>query len=235
MAKRFGLLVMGIVAGASLMAQGSIKHVGAAEFKKLVDGGKGIVLDVRTPGETARGHIKDASMVDYYDPQFKNKLNLMQKNKPIYVYCASGGRSSRAASVLTQLGFSQVYNLQGGIRAWSYAGYPVVTSKQQVDNNIKALSLSEFQGQLKTNVPVLVDFHTQWCVPCKRMAPTVDELEKEMGSKAKVMRIDADQSKETAQHYKVRGVPVFIVFKNGQEVWRHTGVISKEELKKALM
>lgn len=212
----------------------SVNNVGAAQFKQLAESGNGIVLDVRTSGEIARGHIKGASFVDYYDPKFKEKVALMQKDKPIYVYCASGGRSAGAARTMASLGFKQVYNLNGGIRAWSYAGYPTTVATTTADKNIKSLSLADFQKSIAGNLPVLVDFHTVWCAPCKRMAPVVDQLEKEVGAKAKVLRVDADKSKETANHYKVRGVPVFIVFKNGKEVWRHTGIISKEELRKAL-
>jgi rhodanese-related sulfurtransferase len=84
-----------------------------------------IVLDVRTPDEYAAGHIAGAQLLDYYRSDFKTQVAKLDKNKPVYVYCASGGRSSSAAKILAQTGFTRVYDLRGGINAWRKAGKPV--------------------------------------------------------------------------------------------------------------
>jgi len=81
---------------------------------------------------------------------------------------------------------------------------------------------------------VLVDFHTVWCAPCKKMAPVVDKIAGEYKGKAIVLRIDLDKSKEVAAHYQIQGVPVFILFKNGEQKWKHNGIISEEELQKII-
>ncbi|MBK9254234.1 MAG: rhodanese-like domain-containing protein [Saprospiraceae bacterium] len=78
-----------------------------------------IILDVRTPAETARGIIKGAIEIDYYDPTFKEKVSRLDKNQEYLVYCAVGGRSSSALSVMKEAGFTKVYNLKGGYTAWS--------------------------------------------------------------------------------------------------------------------
>ena len=72
------------------------------------------------------------------------------------------------------------------------------------------------------------------CAPCKKMAPIIDVIEVEYKDKAVVMRIDVDKSKDVGKAYNISGVPVFILFKNGEEKWKHNGIISEEELKKQI-
>jgi len=66
------------------------------------------------------------------------------------------------------------------------------------------------------------------------MAPIIDEIEEEFKNKAVVMRIDVDKSREVGKAFSIQGVPVFILFKNGKEIWKHNGLISEEELKKQI-
>jgi rhodanese-related sulfurtransferase len=77
-----------------------IKNVDATAFKKLVDAGNGIILDVRTPEEIAGGYISNSSAINLYDEDFEENIGLIAKDKEIYVYCKSGGRSSQAANML---------------------------------------------------------------------------------------------------------------------------------------
>ncbi len=80
---------------------------------------KGLLLDVRTPEEYSEGHIEGALNLDIYDKQFSIELDKLDKTKPVYVYCKSGGRSSNASEIMKEKGFKEVYNLVGG-----YSGYP---------------------------------------------------------------------------------------------------------------
>ncbi|MDO5357761.1 MAG: thioredoxin [Slackia faecicanis] len=81
----------------------------------------------------------------------------------------------------------------------------------------KVISSSEFQSEvLESNVPVLVDFFATWCGPCKMVAPILDEVAEEVNGKAKVYKVDVDQSPDLAQRYSVMSVPTMIVFENGQ-------------------
>ncbi|MBL7856975.1 MAG: rhodanese-like domain-containing protein [Cyclobacteriaceae bacterium] len=84
------------------------------------------VLDVRTPAEIAEGKIEGAMTMDYSQPDFSNRIDKLDKNQPIVVYCAVGGRSSSAAEIMRKKGFKEVYNLEGGIQAWRAAGQPLV-------------------------------------------------------------------------------------------------------------
>ncbi len=211
-----------------------IENVDAKTFKAFVDAGKGIILDVRTPEEVSAGSINNASIINFYDPDFNAKINLIQKDKQIYVYCRSGGRSSQAAESLKNNGFKKVYNLVGGISEWERKGFPIVKPNIAKDEKIKQISLAEFKSFLKTDKPVLVDFHTVWCSPCRKMAPIIDGIEGKYKGKAVVMRIDVDKSKEVGEAYKIQGVPVFILFKNGKQIWKHNGIVSEEELIKQI-
>jgi thioredoxin len=206
-----------------------IHNVSVVEFDKLIKSDEGIVLDVRTIDEVSEGHIKDATNIDFYAPDFASKLDLIRKDVPIYVYCRSGGRSSKTVAIMKDLGFKKVYNLLGGFGRWRNDGFKVVVTKEVVLKKQKSVLDAEFSEIIDNNNVVLVDFSTQWCVPCKKMKPVIDEIKKE-NKDVKVVFIDADINKELVKKYKIRGVPVFIVFKDGKEQFRHVGVIDKMEL-----
>ena len=135
-----------------------IENVSAQKFKELIDNGDGIILDVRTPGETARGAISGASFINVYDKEFAQKVNMMQKDKPIYLYCLSGSRSVHAAKVLAASKFVKVYNLSRGLNSWRQAGYKITKPIAGADKNVKQLSLAEFGEMLSAKEPVLVEF-----------------------------------------------------------------------------
>ncbi len=87
------------------------------------------LLDVRTPGETSNGIISGAEIIDFYDPEFKAKVEKLNKKRPIAVYCAAGGRSAEAGAILIDMGFTKVYDLENGYRGWSSAGFPTVSEE----------------------------------------------------------------------------------------------------------
>lgn len=106
------------------------QNVDAKTFKDLIaKTPKKVIIDVRTNNEVAQGVLKEAIQIDYSSPNFETKLDKLDKNKPVFVYCAAGGRSGKAANILTKKGFKQVYNLDGGITAWQVAGYKTSTLK----------------------------------------------------------------------------------------------------------
>lgn len=108
-------------------AQSSVKENLAPEDfqKKLKATEQAILIDVRTPAEVQQGMIPGAVPIDYNSPDFKSKVSKLDKSKPYFVYCAAGGRSSKAASLMEEMGFKKVYNLSGGITAWQEEGLPV--------------------------------------------------------------------------------------------------------------
>jgi rhodanese-related sulfurtransferase len=103
-----------------------VETVTAEKFKNLVDTGNGIILDVRTPEEAAGGHIANAQVINVNDSSFTKKINLLPKDKEVYVYCRSGKRSLKAAGLLRKNGFGRIYNLENGIIGWEEKGFPVV-------------------------------------------------------------------------------------------------------------
>jgi thioredoxin 1 len=87
-----------------------------------------------------------------------------------------------------------------------------------------------FQQLIQSSTPVLVDFYADWCGPCKAMTPVIQEVAREVKGKARVIKVNIDQSKEASALYNVSAVPTFILFKNGKSVWRHSGMIDKSSL-----
>lgn len=206
-----------------------IENIGASAFERLIKKEDVIILDVRTSQEFDSGHIQDATNIDFYADDFIDKLKIVRKDVPIYVYCRSGGRSSAAASKMQALGFSRVCNLVGGIGAWEAINYPIIKSKDIKKLSKPIFTDSEIDNILKTNEIVLMSFTTQWCVPCKKMKPVIEEIKRE-NSNIKVLLIDVDANKELMSKWGMAGIPGFIIFKNSIDVFRQIGLISKQEL-----
>src|SRR5687767_12672497 len=98
-----------------------------AEFEeKLNNTSDKIILDVRTPSEYHEGHLSNSVLIDFRNPDFMEQVSKLDKSKTVFVYCAAGGRSEKAANILKDLGFNEVYNLHGGINEWKAASKPVV-------------------------------------------------------------------------------------------------------------
>lgn len=98
----------------------------ANQFKELIDKyDNEIVLDIRTQGEVDQGFIPDAIHIDFYGETFKSEIAKLDKTKPVFVYCAAGGRSGKTYTMMKELGFEEVYDLQNGFPTWVKAGYPV--------------------------------------------------------------------------------------------------------------
>lgn len=83
---------------------------------------------------------------------------------------------------------------------------------------------------LASDRPVLVDFGATWCGPCRALEPTIEAVEKELAGRVKVVKMDIDESPETAKRYGIRGAPTLVVFRAGKETTRHVGVTSKERV-----
>lgn len=87
-----------------------------------------------------------------------------------------------------------------------------------------------FAELIQSSSPVLVDFYADWCGPCRAMNPLIKEVARAVEGKAKVIKINIDQSQSAAMQFGVQAVPTFIIFKNGKQVWRHAGMIDKQTI-----
>ncbi|OEJ98562.1 thioredoxin [Flavivirga aquatica] len=87
-----------------------------------------------------------------------------------------------------------------------------------------------FKNIINCEKPVLVDFHAEWCGPCKAQGSIINEVAKETGSKVRIIKIDIDKNPKLSQQYQIRSVPTIVLFKDGKLLWKQSGVHSKQQL-----
>jgi rhodanese-related sulfurtransferase/glutaredoxin len=199
-------------------------------FEAAINSGTYQLLDVRTAGEYQSGHLKNSLQADWNNQdQFVDRIKYLDRSKPLLVYCASGVRSGNAAQYLITVGFKNVQNLKGGLNAWKLEGKPVESA-----GNIAQLSIDAYAAATKKSATVLVDFGAEWCPPCKKMEPILKDLQADNKIKFDLVKVDGGNDIDVMKSNQVSALPVFIIYKNGKEVWRKQGVVELTELKKQL-
>src|SRR5690606_18709419 len=182
-------------------------------------------LDVRTPEEFESGHIVDAMLANINEKEeFNRRVSALDKEKPVYVYCLSGGRSQKAAEILRKKGFREVVELEGGINAWRNADLPVTGVSR-----LPQISEKEYLNMISKSPVTLVDFGAPWCPPCRKMEPVINELEKKFEGKISFIKIDGGAQASLMKAKKIAAMPGFILYKNGKEIWRASGIAEKSE------
>ncbi len=194
------------------------------EYASAIQSSQIQVLDARTADEYKRGQLNNALQANWLNrAEFEDRTQHLDKNKPVYIYCLSGGRSAAAGSFLASKGY-KVINLEGGINAWKMNNLPVAGG-----SNIPQTTMDAYMGQVQSTTFVLVDFGAEWCPPCRKMEPVLESFMKANAGKLTLVKMDGGVEDQLMKSLKVEALPTFILYKNGKEVIRKQGLVTQEE------
>ena len=234
MNRYFMLIAIQFIATFALGQDIQIQQLKSEELHLTLSGGEATLIDVRTPGEFANGHISNAGQLNYYSLDFKRKLLLLPRNQPVYLYCNTGYRSQRAAEILADNGYKQVYNLEHGIMEWDLYDLPVVVEANARPDAENKMESDEYHALIQSGKPVLIDFYAPWCGPCRSMMPMIDSLTTEYKEQIRIVKINADASKRLIKELKIGSVPYLVLYVNNKIELTHKGIISREDLSEIL-
>ena len=200
-----------------------MRDLAATEFQKTMESTSDKqIVDVRTEAEYTKGHIDGAILADISSGQFQEVASGLDKDKPVFVYCLSGGRSSSAASQLQQMGFTSITNLSGGMLAWQSANLPVSTNASTTNEG--GMTLAAFTEQVKNKKRVIVDYNAVWCGPCKQLSPVLETYIKSQAGRVELMKIDVDDNQALAQAKKIESIPYLEFYIDGKLVDKQIGM-----------
>jgi thioredoxin 1 len=90
--------------------------------------------------------------------------------------------------------------------------------------------MKAFNEIINKDKPVLIDFYAAWCGPCQMLGPVLKQVKDNLGDRVSIIKIDVDRNQEIAAYYQIKGVPTMMLFQNGKQLWRQSGVLSKDEI-----
>ena len=206
---------------------------GSEQFKELTYQNNGILLDVRTKSEFMNGHLPEAGNLNYYALDFRMRLLLLPRNQPIYLYCNTGYRSEKAAEILIENGYNDVYNLQHGIMEWELLNLPVMVEPDARLDTDNKMTPEQYHAILAAGSPVFFDFYAPWCGPCRKMMPMIDSLMVEYHQDIQIYKINVDASKKLVKELQLVGVPYLVLQDNGVVLFSKNGSATRNELTSA--
>ncbi len=187
------------------------------------------ILDVRTPQEFAGDHIENAKNINWLNADFATNAATLDNTKPVFVYCKAGSRGNKAAAKLEEMGFTNIYDLQGGILKWEAAGLSKPSDK------LVGINKQQFEALLNSDKKVLVNFFAPWCAPCKKMEPFILKMQKENSAKVVIVRLNADENKTIMNELKIEELPTLLLYENKNLKWKSSGFVSEDDLKKQIL
>ncbi len=189
-----------------------------------------LLIDVRTPLEYGAGHLKGARNIDFRSADFAAQIGQLDRSKPVFVYCLSGGRSGSAAEKMKEMGFREVYNMDGGILKWKASNRPVEVSEATKPTAVAGMNMADFKKRVSAGGYVMVDFNATWCGPCRKLAPVLESIVAKKKDKLTLLKIDADANPELVQEKNISSIPYLELYLNGNLVWQHTGYIDEQSI-----
>jgi hypothetical protein len=220
-------LILSLLIASSLIAcskQEGLQDVSATEFQSQISSSDDKqIVDVRTSDEYNNGHIEGAILADISSNLFQEVASKLDKDKPVFVYCLSGGRSSSAANQLKEMGFKSITNLSGGMLAWQSANLPVSTNASSTQTS-EGMTLADFNNQIKGKKLVIVDYNAVWCGPCKQLSPVLEAWIKAQNGQVELIKIDVDANQELAKAKQIESIPYLEFYKNGKMVDKQIGM-----------
>lgn len=213
--------------------QQQAERLSANEFsEKIAAADNAVIVDVRTPGEFAKGHLPGALNMNWNDSAFDSHVALLDKSAPVFVYCLSGGRSRSAVSKLQKAGFQHIYEMPGGMLEWRAAKLPETSPSVHVG---EGMSMDDYHALLHSNALVLVDFYADWCVPCIKMKPYLERIGQDMGDRVTVVRINIDENRKISEELGIAALPVLMLYEHRERTWTHQGYLDEESIRKQLL
>ncbi len=203
----------------------------AEKFLEGINSSKINLIDVRTYDEFASGHIPNAINIDFNNfTEFQENINLIEKDKPTYIYCLSGGRSAKAYSYLKEIGFNNLYELDGGILDWRKNKFPENNLLKPTDE----FNLDQFNGLLNADKLVMISFNAKWCAPCIKMKPFLEKIAEEESDNLIYYPINYDNNKGLMNELEIYSLPTINFYKNKKLVFSINEYSDEQSLKKVI-
>lgn len=208
----------------------TVRKLSAKEFARQMDFiPNGILIDARTSHEFEKGHLKNAANYNVLAAdEFDQQIATLDKTTPVFVYCHSGKRSTVAAGKLRAEGFSQIFELTGGIKEWRESNF------EETMGMSTRITRNQFANMLDSAKTVLVEFFNPLCEPCKKLKKNLTSISKKKGEKVTIIRINVNENPNLVKDLFIGEIPVLHLYKNKKLNWVSEGVIKKREILKQL-
>ena len=230
--KKVKYIILGLLVAApvSTKAQTTANLTFEQVVAKLKAAPDAQILDARSNEEFLQNHIKDAISADAQAADFDQTISALLKNKPTFIYAIANNRSSILAKQLRQKGFTQVYEIPGGLSNWIGSGNPIVS----VDKKRVPLTKTQYVGLTNSSPLVIVDFASRFCGACKKLAPVLDSLKTTAGFTPKIVTVEDYDNPQLARELNIHVLPTLVLYQNNKEVWRHSGFISTVQIQQVV-